>query len=69
MSKYEPLWKHLQFDGRETLKMTFDEIKSILGFEIDHSFLNAKKEAPQFGYTVGKISLKEKHVTFNKMGD
>ncbi len=66
MSKYEPLWKHLQSDGRDTFKMSFEEIKAVLGFDIDHSFLNAKKEAPQFGYTVGKISLKEKTVVFNK---
>ena len=66
MSKYNPLWGHLQADGRETFKLSFDEIKAILGFEIDHSFLNAKKEAAQFGYTVGKISLKVKNVTFNK---
>ena len=68
MSKYEPLWKYLQANGRDTLKLTFDEIKAILGFDIDHSFLNAKKEAVQFGYEVGKISLKEKHVTFTKAG-
>lgn len=68
MSKYEPLWKHLQADGRATFKMTFDEIKTVLGFDIDHSFLNAKKEAAQFGYSVGKISLKEKHITFIRTG-
>ncbi|MEN6460055.1 MAG: hypothetical protein ABFC94_01615 [Syntrophomonas sp.] len=68
MSKYEPLWKHLQADGSDTLKLTFDEVRSILGFDIDHSFLNAKKVAVGFGYSVGKISLKEKHVTFKKIG-
>ena len=68
MSKYEPLWKHLQADGRDTFKLTYDEIRAVLGFDIDHSFLNAKKEAAQFGYAVGKISMKEKHVTFNKIG-
>jgi hypothetical protein len=67
MSKYEPLWKHLQVDGSQTLRITFEEIKTILGFEIDHSFLTYKKEAAQFGYQVGKISLKEKHVTFSKL--
>jgi len=67
MSKYEPLWKHLQSDGRSTFQLTFAEIKDILGFEIDHSFLNYKKEAAQFGYQVGKISLKEQHVTFIKL--
>lgn len=66
MSKYEPLWRHLEKDGRPTLRMTFDEIEVVLGFPIDHSFLNAKKEAVAFGYVVGKISLKEKHVNFAK---
>lgn len=67
MSKYEPLWRHLEKDGRPTLMMTFDEISCVLEFPIDHSFLNAKKEAVDFGYRVGKISLKEKHVSFEKI--
>jgi hypothetical protein len=66
MSKYELLWKYLQSDGSPTLKMTYAEIEAVLGFPINHSFLNAKKEAAAFGYTVGKISMKEKHVTFSK---
>jgi hypothetical protein len=66
MSKYDNLWKHLQTDGSCTLKLSFEEIKNILGFDIDHSFLTYKKEASQFGYQVGKISMKEKHITFNK---
>ncbi|MDR1541996.1 MAG: hypothetical protein LBU32_29270 [Clostridiales bacterium] len=66
MSKYEPLWQHLQSDGSPTLKLTYAEIEAVLGFPIDHSFLNAKKEASAFGYTVGKISMKEKTIVFNK---
>lgn len=66
MSKYEPLWKHIQEDGRDIFRLTFEEIKVILGFEIDHSFLTYKKETAQFGYQVGKISMKEKHITFNR---
>jgi hypothetical protein len=46
--------------------MTYDEIKAVLGFDIDHSFLTYKKEAAAFGYSVGKISMKEKHVSFIK---
>ena len=57
MSKYEQLWKYLQANGAGTLKLTFEEIKNIIGFDIDHSFLTYKKEAGQFGYQVGKISL------------
>jgi hypothetical protein len=67
MSKYEPLWQHLQNDGRDTFQLTFEEIKAIIGFDIDHSFLTYKKEAKEYGYEVSKISLKEKHVTFNKL--
>jgi hypothetical protein len=66
MSKYEPLWKHLKTNGSPTLELTFEEIKTILGFDIDHSFLAYKKEADQFGYQVGKISMKEKHITFDR---
>ena len=38
MSKYESLWEYLQTDGRDTIRMTFDDIRTVLGFEIDHSF-------------------------------
>ena len=68
MGKYERLWKFLQANEAGTLKLTFEEIKNIIGFDIDHSFLTYKKEADQFGYQVGKISLKEKAVLFNKIG-
>jgi hypothetical protein len=67
MSKYDPLWKYLQTDGRDTFRLTYDEVKTVLGFPIDHSFLTYKKEAVAYGYTVGKISMKEQHVTFQKM--
>jgi hypothetical protein len=69
MSKYDPLWEHLQANGSPTLRLTFEEIESILGFSIDHSFLTYKKEAAAYGYQVGKISMKERHVTFQKMKD
>jgi hypothetical protein len=66
MSEYDPLWEHLQSDGRDTFKMNYDEIRVVLGFDIDHSFLTYKKEAAQYGCSVGRISMKEKHVTFKK---
>ena len=58
MSKYEPLWKYLKDDNKENYKLSYEEIKNIIGFEIDHSFLTYKKEAKEFGYEVGKISMK-----------
>jgi hypothetical protein len=67
MSKYESLWKYIQNDGKEIVKLTFNDIQNITGFEIDHSFLTYKKEVKEYGYTAGKISLKEKTVIFNKM--
>lgn len=67
MSKYDSLWKYLKSNGTSSLKLTFEEIKNIIGFDIDHSFLNYKKEAKEYGYEVGKISLKEKHITFLKI--
>jgi hypothetical protein len=68
MSKYNVLWEYIQKSGSPSLKLSFDEIHDILGFEIDHSFLRYKKELTQYGYQVGKISLKEKTVIFNKIG-
>ncbi len=68
MSKYETLWKHIQKNGKDRDKLSFQEIKDILGFEIDHSFLTYKKELKSYGYEVGKISLKEKTVEIRKTG-
>lgn len=66
MSKYNALWEYIQKDGSPSLKLSFSEIHEIAGIEIDHSFLNCKKELTKYGYQVGKISLKEKSVIFNK---
>ena len=67
MSKYDPLWKYLKANKKPSLVLSFDKIKNILGFPIDHSFLNYKKEAKDYGYTVKKISLKEKKIMFEKI--
>ena len=67
MSKYSILWEHIQKNGSQSFKMTFDEIQEIAGIPIDHSFLKYKKELTEYGYQVGKISMKEKTVIFNRM--
>ena len=67
MSKYDTLWNHIKKIGEPTLQLSFSEIYDILGFELDHSFLKYKKELTQYGYQVGKISLKVKTVKFNKV--
>lgn len=50
-------------------ELTYSEIKHILGFEIDYSFLIYKKELKEYGYEVGKIKLKDKKIIFNKIVD
>ncbi|HBV69121.1 MAG TPA: hypothetical protein DEF04_13800 [Clostridiales bacterium] len=67
MSKYNDLWEYVQKNGNLSMKLSFDEIHDIIGIDIDHSHLNYKKELTQYGYQVGKISLKEKTVIFNKI--
>ena len=64
MSKYEPLWDYLVNNKKENYKLTYEEIKKILGFDIDHSFLTYKKELLDYGYKVEKIKLKDKKIIF-----
>ena len=66
MSKYNALWEYVKNSGKQSLKLTFDEIQNIAGVPIDHSFLNFKKELANYGCQVGKISMKEKSVSFEK---
>lgn len=69
MSKYDILWKYVQNEGQQSLQLTFEEIKNVAGISIDHSFLTYKKELTGYGYQVGKISMKEQTVIFNKMDE
>lgn len=69
MSKYEKLWKYVKNDGKSQLILSFDAIKEILGFPIDHAFLTFKKELKEYGYEVGKISLKDQLVNFHKIDE
>lgn len=67
MSKYNSLWEYIQKNGNQSFRLTFDEIQTIAGVPIDHSFLKYKKELTEYGYQVGKISMKEQTVIFNKI--
>lgn len=66
MSKYDVLWKEIQKLNQPEVTLSYDEIKEILGFNIDHSFLTYKKELIFYGYKVGKISMKNKTVEFKR---
>lgn len=67
MSKYQLLWEYLKNNQKEKYQLSFEELKNILGFEIDHSFLTYKKEAKEYGYEVAKIKIKEENIIFNKI--
>ena len=64
MSKYDALWEFVRGRAGDRAQLSFDEIRAVLGFEIDHSFLNFKKELIPYGWRVGKISLKGRTVEF-----
>ncbi|MDD4842899.1 MAG: hypothetical protein PHU31_01000 [Anaerotignum sp.] len=67
MSKYNSLWEYVQKKDCPSFQLTFDEIKDIAGIPLDHSFLNYKKELTEYGYQVGKISMKAQTVIFNRI--
>ena len=62
MSKYEPLWKYLKDNKKDEYRLSFGEVKKIVGFDFDHAFLTYKKELIDYGYEFKKLSLKEKWV-------
>lgn len=67
MSKYDLLWEYVAKQNKENVILSYDEIEAILSFSIDHSFLNYKKELIEYGYEVGKISMKNRTVEFKKV--
>ena len=67
MSKYESFWKYIKENKKDEIKLTYEDIRSVLGFDIDHSFLKYKKELLEYGYEVVKISIKEKYVLIHKI--
>ena len=66
MSKYHALWTYIQKSDKQQLTLTFDEIGHIVEVPLDHSFLKYKKELSDYGYEVGKISMKNQTVVFIK---
>ena len=69
MSKFKPLWKYIKDNKDADFQLSFDQIKKIAGLPIDHSFLTYKKELLNYGFKVGKISLKNKTIDVKKLGD
>ncbi len=67
MSKYEKLWMYLKNQTSQKITLTYAEIEKIGGVPLDHSFLTYKKELIDFGWSVQKISMKNKTVAFEKI--
>ena len=67
MSKYNKLWEYIKLNNKDNYELSYKEIKDILGFDIDHSFLTYKKELNNYGYEVSKISMKDKRIIFSKI--
>lgn len=65
MSKYLKLWEYIKENNLSEL--SFAKAEEVLGFPIDHSFLNSKKEFQEFGYEVEKISLKNKTIKIKRI--
>ena len=69
MSKYDKLWEYVEEQEGDELVLTFDEIGAIAGVPLDHSFLNYKKELLPQGWEVGKISMKQHTVRFQRLAE
>lgn len=67
MSKYQPLWDYIKDNGTDSFILTYADIEKIAGIPIDHSFLTYKKELTEYGFKVGKISMKEQTVSFERL--
>lgn len=66
MSKYDKLLNYVKDNNLACYKLSYDKIKEILGFDIEHSFLRYKNELINYGYIVKKISIKEKYVIIER---
>lgn len=44
MSKYDKLWNYIKENDKEEYILSYEDVKDILGFDIDHSFLTYKKD-------------------------
>lgn len=68
MSKYNKLWEYVSDSNQEKLVLSYRDIEKIAEQPVDHSFLTYKKELLEYGYKVGKISVKKETIEFIKEG-
>ena len=58
---YNLTLNNVQINGKQSFKLTFEEIQNIAAIAIDHSFLKYKKELIDYGYEV-EINLHKFYV-------
>lgn len=66
-NSYDRLAEWIVNNGSDRFELTFEEMATILGFEINHAFLTYKKQLLLYGYEVEKISMKNRTVRFRKI--
>lgn len=67
MSKYDKLWEYVKEMNENSIILSYSEIEKVSGTSIDHSFLQYKKELSEYGFEVGKISMKNQTVEIHKL--
>lgn len=67
MDKYQKLWDYVSSQDKNELELTFDEIASISGVGIDHSFLSYKKNLLALGFQVEHVYMKKQLVRFTRV--
>lgn len=64
MRTYRTLVKYLERTCLSTEKLTFDEIYRISGCSVDSEFVDSRRYFEHEGFTVVKIDLRTRTVTF-----
>lgn len=64
---YEPLWQYVAGNDAQSVTLSFSEIERVLGFPINHAFLNSKKDLHAYGWLCRNISMKENLITFLRL--
>ncbi len=61
MSKFSPLWQYIKDNHDQDFQLSFDQIQTIVGLPIDHSFLTYKKELLDYGFKVDFKKLEDEN--------
>ena len=67
MSKYDRLWQYIGALEGDKAVLSYADIEKYGGVPIDHSFLSFKKELTAYGWQVGRISMKNETVSFERI--